>query len=321
MTTFASFMSSLHDPEMDGWIAATSSDIDSVAYVLNVDPHYLSAQVRLHLPYYSRQEIIDRTPTAIVREILHRLRARLESFAALQQTHRELNGSTLVSPSSTLIARGGELIAARSDADAAPVIFGDVPQAFGNSIQKGIHYIHKIRSDTEHHLGLRFADHVAPFCYAAFSRLDRSYLTNALRQALGDLFHETDSVAVMTRAYGYSPTPKNSMSKLFNLSAGALRDTGYNWVITAINPFLGFRGSIFSGSSYAPFATSPMRYNYSSNGDYLTRRTENDACILQRFETPPIAWLVAPLTRRLARRVDSTPIEVYTISDNEYAHG
>ncbi len=318
---FTSFMNSLHDPELDSWIAPTSSDIDSVAYVLNVDPHYLSAQVRLHLPYYSRQEIADRTPTAIVREILHRLRARLDSFAALQQTHRELNGSTLVSPTSTLSARGGELTAARSDVSTATVIFDNVPQAFGESIQRGIHYIHKIRSDTEYHLGLRFSDHVAPFCYAAFSSLDRSYLRVALSQALGSIFEESDRVAVMTRAYGYSPTPKNSMSKLFNLSAGTLRSAGYSWVITALNPFLGFRGSIFSGSSYTPFATSPMRYTYSLNGDYSTRRAETEAHVCQRFTTPPIAWLVSPLTRRLSRRVDSAPIRVYTISDNEYARG
>lgn len=319
--SFSASVEALSRPDIADWIAPTHSDIDSVAYVLNVDPHYLSAQVRLHIPYYSEQDLESTPSIVIVRRILQNIKSALERLSAVHTVHRELNGANLVAPGSVLTSSLGALTAERTDDGAATVAFGEVPASFGMSLQEHIHYIHSARLDTEFQFGLRFADHAAPFCYAAFSALDRAYLLHALRSAVGGAFgDELTKVAVMTRAYGYTPTPKNAMSKLFDLSARALQAAGYNWIITAINPFLGFKGSIFAGASYFPFATSPMKYRYTARGGYSTRRGAIPT-YEQRMITPPILWLARPLGRQQTRRLQKGEVLMYNVTDAEYAGG
>ncbi|MDA8399654.1 MAG: hypothetical protein M0008_06345 [Actinomycetota bacterium] len=323
MTTpdFKEWVERLTVPDLAQWLTPTHSDIDSVAYVLNVDPHYLSAQVRLHIPFYSSEDIQNTPAIVLVRKILHDVRSELEKFALVHAIHRELNGSQLVEPGTTLVTRDGHLEAQGPRAEPQSVEFGPVPRIFGEQIQRQIHYIHQVRDDTEFHLGLRFSEYVGPFCYAAFSPLDRRYLRQALRTSVGSAFDDgADRVAVMTRAYGYTPTPKNSMSKLFDLCARQLRDAGYNWIITAINPFLGFKGSIFSGASYFPFATSPMRYTYTPNGTYIPRRA-GAGTVPQQLDVPPILWLARPLGPHTTRRLQKATTSVYNVSQHEYDAG
>ena len=45
----------------------------------------------------------------------------------------------------------------------------------------------------------------------------------------------------------------------------------YNYIVTAINPNLQFKGSSFLGASYYPFASTEIVYNY-VNGFYSNRR-------------------------------------------------
>ncbi|QCV88014.1 hypothetical protein FEZ32_06245 [Acidipropionibacterium jensenii] len=321
--SFSELVTLLRNEAIDAWLKDASSDIDTVAFVLGVDPQYLRVQVMLHIPFYTWEELQSQGIIVVVRRVLSRLRQELDEFSSIARVHRQLNGADLVRPGALLRSSYGELTAERSDAESSPILFDAVPPAFANSIQKDIHYIHSVRRDTIFHAGLRFIDHPAPFAYAAFSELDRVYLKTALKASMQGTVDVADSrVVVMTRAFGYSPTPKNAMSKLFDLSAQRLQELGYEWIITAINPFLGFKGSIFSGSSYFPFATSPMHYKYTAEGAYITRRrspgVERQE---QRLITPPILWLARPMGRPLRRRLEKANISLYNISDEEYQAG
>jgi hypothetical protein len=113
------------------------------------------------------------------------------------------------------------------------------------------------------------------------------------------------------------------MSKLFDQVAGHFhakhRDVQY--LITALNPFLGFRGSIFLGSSYIPFATSPMAYNYSAHGLYLNRRNAGDISVRQRYVTPPIVWLARSLRGGGPQRALENAHRYYRLGDSEYQGG
>lgn len=197
----------------------------------------------------------------------------------------------------------------------------EVDDVTGLDIQKRMHYIHSERNDTLLHLGLLLDGFDHPLCYAAFSRLDRRYLFDALAHAGVTEELPQPEVAVMTRAFGYNPLPKNAMSKLFEKSAGVLRDSGFHFVITALNPFLGFKGSVFSGSSFIPFATSPMKYWYNGDGMYHNRRTAGQNPIAQKYSTPPIVWMVRALDRRNQRRLESSLRTVVDIGARSYAKG
>lgn len=321
MINLAEVIDSYRVLEVDHMLLRCASDIDTVAHVLDIDRNYLSVQVRLHVPFYRAEEIRDCCDASIVRQILRRLRTSLDSFGTYNATHRELNGIDSM-PDGCSVHGRSQLSIYRAQEIVTSVRFGLVDAHVGMGIQERLHYIHKSREDTRHHTGLFLEGYSEPICYAAFSALDRQYLFNSLNQKglLDTLGIEESQVGVMTRAFGFSPLPKNAMSKLFDRSCVVLRNDGFRLVVTAVNPFLSFRGSVFSGSSFIPFATSPMQYWYSEDGYYLNRRSAG-AAFPQEFETPPILWLVRGLDTKASRAVDALELPLYDVEYQEYVDG
>ena len=311
------------DPLTNDVVYSHASDIDTVAYVLGIDHNYLSSQVRLHIPWYSESDIRESGGVNVIRQVLAQLRNELSDFSVNYKVHRALNGIDTFAGNARLIKENGELIISDSSKINQKVRFGKVPAAFGLEIQTSMHYIHHARFDTKYHLGLTLEDYVAPLCYASFSDNDRKYLEKALIETLPAGCSTPHKVTVMTRAFGYNPLPKNMMSTLFSASAKLLKKDGYDYIITALNPYLGFTGSIFWGASYFPFATSPMAYIYDRYGKYLNRRNSSpNSVIPQKYNTPPILWLVHPLNRRdlnIWEQVEE--YSIYNVSPEEYAEG
>lgn len=311
------------DALTDQVVYSHASDIDTVAYVLGIDHNYLSSQVRLHIPWYSKEELQEANGVVVIRQVLAQLRNELSDFSVNYKVHRALNGIDTLAGNAQLIKNNGEMLIADSSKKNRIVEFCNIPPAFGLEIQKSMHYIHHARVDTNYHFGLTLNEYVAPLCYASFSDNDRQYLANALLNALPQGCSRPRKITVMTRAFGYNPLPKNMMSTLFSCSAKKLKNDGYDYIITALNPYLGFKGSIFWGASYFPFATSPMVYIYDKYGKYLNRRNSTSGNVInQRYKTPPILWLVHPLNRRDLNIWENTKdYVIYNVSQEEYAKG
>lgn len=311
------------DALTDEVVYSHASDIDTVAYVLGIDHNYLSSQVRLHIPWYSADEIKTADGLITIRQILAQLRNELSEFGINHKVHRALNGIDSIAGNAQLKKKNGQMWIEDSSKKRPEVKFCNIPAAFGLEIQQSMHYIHHARYDTRFHFGLTLKDYVAPLCYASFSDNDRMYLENALISALPEGCSKPKRIAVMTRAFGYNPLPKNMMSTLFSCSAKVLKDEGYDYIVTALNPYLGFKGSIFWGASYFPFATSPMTYIYDKYGSYINRRSSSpDEVVVQKYTTPPILWLVHPLRRSDLNVMEKTSeLNIYHISASEYANG
>lgn len=317
-----SIINKYQDAKIDSIVYSHASDIDTVAHVLGIDSNYLSSQVRLHIPWYSEEDLTKKNGLRTIREILARLKSDLSEFNVNYRVHRKLNGIDSIAGSAQILKKGSSIWIEDSSQKRTEVFFSDIPAPFGIEIQKTMHYIHHAREDTVYHFGLILEKYIAPLCYAAFSELDRQYLLNALTHFLPDTCTSPKRVVVMTRAFGYNPLPKNMMSTLFSCSSKNLREKGYDYIITALNPFLGFRGSIFWGASYFPFATSPMKYIYDRYGSYINRRSATSNTIEQNYVTPPILWLVHPLKRRDLNILENRKeFELYDISESEYRNG
>ena len=252
-------------------------------------------QVRLLLPQYSEAELRAIGGQRVVREVLNTLRSELQGFEAYYKRHRTLNRIDELSADFKLKGRRDNLCLVSPSNDESRIIsFIEVDPVYGIEIQNEIHYIHQAREDTSHHFGLAIEDLVFPLCYCAISPCDRYYQRSALSQWVGENV-QLSEIAVLTRAYGYSPLPKNMMSKLFDLMTKRLAETtSYKYLITALNPFLGYKGSIFLGASFVPFARSPLMYHYTSDGLYANRR-RGGAKKDQKYSTPPIIWLCRPV--------------------------
>ncbi len=309
------------DEHIDSIVYSNASDIDSVALVLGIDRNYLSSQLRLHLPWFTEDELSDENALETIRYALKKLKSSLEDYDLNYKLHRKLNGIDSLVGEYHVVDKNRQMKIVDDNGNERKVFFSSIPGEFGIEIQKTLHYIHHPRLDTNYHFGLILEEYATPLCYASFSDLDRDYLYKALCNALPEGCSKPKKVSVMTRAFGYNPLPSNMMSKLFSKSSNKLLDLGYDYIITAVNPFLGFKGSIFSGSSYFPFATSPMQYLYDKDGLYLNRRNANGASKvnIQKYATPPIIWLVHP-TERKNRNIfeNCSDIKMYNIAAEEY---
>lgn len=310
------------DEQIDSIVYSHASDIDTVAHVLGIDSNYLSSQVRLHIPWYSDEDLTEKNGLSTIREILSHLKADLSDFNVNYRVHRKLNGIDSIAGNAQVLKKRNDIWIEDSSIKRPQIFFSDIPAPFGIEIQKSMHYIHHAREDTIFHFGFILEKYIAPLCYAAFSELDRKYLIDALTYFLPDACTTPKKVVVMTRAFGYNPLPKNMMSTLFSCSSKRLKESGYDYIITALNPFLGFRGSIFLGASYFPFATSPMKYIYDRYGSYINRRSATLNIIEQNYATPPILWLVHPLKRRDLNILENLEdFVLYDISKAEYHNG
>lgn len=322
-------ISSLRDNDIDDLIYSCASDIDTIAKVLCIDPNYLSVQVRILLPFYSENDIKNAIKTSkikIIRDVLVKLRYSLGDFENNYKLHRENNGIDTL-PENLQVFDKADNIIAKNENTAFNLRFGLVKKDIGYSIQNNLHYIHKHREDTKFHFGIFLENYDYPICYCAISKCDREYQTKSLSLAIQDENINPNSVYVMTRAFGFTPLPHNMMSKLFDYSIKFIKNHHRSekedypkYIITALNPFLGFNGGIFLGSSYTPYATSPMEYKYSENGLYLNRRNNDGVIMNQKYNTPPIVWLVRPLTNDARKKVDNIKY-LYQVSEEEYKKG
>jgi len=325
------FIGNLSPSDINERVLRHASDIDTVASVLGIDPNYLSVQVRLMIPYYTRKEIFDSEGPQVnfIREILRKLRLSLERFEVNYLSFRKANGSDLLKnlfeesrKEFKTIQKGNDFYITNGIRE-INIRFGEVDEFTGISIQNNLHYIHKYRKDTKFHFGLFLEGYNKPICYCAFSVCDREYQARALSLATNsDIIPE--DIYVMTRAFTFSPAPKNLMSKLFERSIKFIQQNNReatnktpSYIITALNPFLGFNGSVFLGSNFKVFATSPMKYKYSTEGLYLNRRSKANDIVNQSLSTPPIVWLATHITKSARKRLENMRF-IYNINEAEY---
>lgn len=320
-------INSLRDSRVDYLISTYASDIDTVARVLGIDPSYLSVQVRILLPFYNSNQIHLASPSSeiyLIREVLTKLRKSLESFE-VKYLHHKLNNGIDNLPADLQVFDKANTLMVKNKEASYEIRFKLVDESIGFDIQDSLHYIHKRRKDTKFHFGLFLEGYDYPICYCAISKCDRKYQATSLSKVIGeDIPH--DNIYVMTRSFGFSPLPHNMMSKLFDNTVKYIRnyhrsDSNYpKYLITALNPFLGFNGGIFLGSSFTPYATSPMEYRYNEGGLYLNRRSDIGKIINQSYSTPPIVWLARPLTIESRKKLENIK-HYYLIDKNEYGGG
>ncbi len=183
-----------------------------------------------------------------------------------------------------------------------------------------MHYIRSFRDDNVINYGLYIEDAEVPYACVSFSACKRGYQLDSLNN-ICELSLKPSNVLSMTRAYGFNGAPHNSMSKLFHLSHEQIKKDfpDCKAIITAMNPFLGFQGGIFTGASYYPYALSPMEYWYDEKGLYIPR---SKGINLQKSETPPIIWLAHGINRDVAISIEAIDIgKIQTIGQAEYRLG
>lgn len=234
---------------------------------------HLKMSLALHLLQFTPEEIshgLEAEEDSLITKGARELAAWLRSkIAGLPTELREL---VLEEPRKTKVSKTesryqevsgeGEVV--------ADLVFSAVKPEVGLLIQEKLHYIGCVRADTQFHFGLFREGGRYPIAYAAFSKLDRNYLGNALPEEV-----DRSGVLVLTRLYGVNNAPRNTLSSLIGLCIHHFQHNfgqlGFTAIITTVNPNVFFTGAVFKASNFSPYISVPFQPLY-YKGKYLTRR-------------------------------------------------
>lgn len=284
---------------------------------LGVVAKYVTTQALLHLPYHAPEDITENS-SDVLRDIDVKVVNLGEDYGnAYSRLHSDTEMS-LITSEATL--KGRNILSLHEEASTIPVRFDGVPVYIADDINNHLHYIRSTRNDGVANYGLFIDNAETPYASVSFSRCKRGYQVDALNQATG-LNLEPEQVLSMTRAFTFNNAPKNSMSKLFHQSHNRIKQEfpDIRAIVTALNPYTGFEGGIFTGASYTAYALSPMEYWYDANGYYVPR---SKGVQLQKTETPSIIWLAHGMDKSTIKAIENLPTEdIKHVTQDEYRKG
>ncbi len=145
-------------------------------------------------------------------------------------------------------------------------------------IENHLHYLKSFRYDADTHIGLFLENYKCPIGYLGLSKVDREDKIYSLGKFIGTTI--TNDIYEVTRVYGCKNIPKNSISALMSYCSKLLKEKDIDYLITAVNPYLGFTGSSLLASNFIPFSLRNTQYNYNDNYDYITKRASKSNKIL-----------------------------------------
>lgn len=308
----------LRPPEpIQQFLEANEEWVQTRARQLGIVAKYVTTQALLHLPYYSPEAMIKTSPD-VLRDIDMKVVNLGEDYSnAYNKLHNDTEMSLVTSEASL---KGRNLLSLHEEASIIPVRFDTVPVYVADEINNRLHYIRSTRNDSIANYGLFIDNAETPYASVSFSQCERGYQVDALNHATG-LNLKPDQILSMTRAFTFNNAPKNSMSKLFQQSHCRIKQEfpGIRAIVTALNPYTGFHGGIFTGASYTPYALSPMEYWYDAYGYYVPR---SKGVHPQKTETPPIIWLAHGMDKPATRVIDNLAIaNIRHITQSEYQKG
>jgi len=135
-------------------------------------------------------------------------------------------------------------------------------EAVGESISNN-HYLGYSRPDgiaTVYRHGYR----LNPAAVAVLSPFDYPALVPLLPQGVGQ-------VEVLSRGLGIDGIPAGTMSSIYSAAARDARHRGVDYIVTYVNPFLGFNGASFRGANFAPIGSDQIGLEYLDD-EYVTER-------------------------------------------------
>ncbi|MGC4943004.1 hypothetical protein ACLQ2O_33955 [Kribbella sp. DT2] len=165
-----------------------------------------------------------------------------------------------------------------------------IPERWGRLISENLHYLGVARSDAEH-WALRSPESGAVHCYGCVSQVGFEGKRQAIDQVLGS---PMTRIVSLSRVYAFPSRPRNAISYLI---ARLLRTSRMareaDWVITTVDPNLGF-----SGSSYTSAGWKVLHQYTSQRYDYLDANFVTPGQLARRFGTTDRSVLSKQLGRR-----------------------
>lgn len=187
--------------------------------------------------------------------------------------------------------KGGEL----------PFRIDSVSVMQGHVIESELHYMRCQADPGIIRQGLYLSEHQWPIFYLSGGVLDRRYKVEALERALQEVVHIEECVN-LSRIFGIGKLPRNVISVMISYLSDQISESA-RFIITAVNPFLGFSGVSMLSSGFRPFALCPVAYGYDTDGNYSSRRRGQAQKAL--WNPPPNMLFVRGTTAESRRLLDN----------------
>jgi hypothetical protein len=270
------------------------SDIDSamqnwkrelllISKEIGVPHEEVLKQVKLHIPLLTYHTVKNSSSIKFPNELKEILFKRFEGYLEKFNTYLENSGAIFFKNEESRISGKNIKIGQKNLFN---INFSEVSTDIGQYIEKHLHYLRVERKNVIARFGLFIGNNPFPICYMSFCTLDRYYKALGLAYALESKIKKLE-VVNLARVYGFGRLPKNSISKLISWCSDRFKQKRLKFIITAVNPLLGFNGSSMFGSGFRPFAFCPVDYVYNNEGVYISRRLSEVASERAKFDTPP----------------------------------
>ena len=256
-------------------------------------------QVLLHLPQFTANDI--RYANQMPPRLSSTVEKRLTKANQSRQSYLDTSKST------PLLFENWKVYSSqlhlRSDCgQSLQYTFNTVPESIGLHIESNLHYMQSPSRVARFRFGMFLEGTDHPFCYLSCAPLDRAYKVRCLEESLNQKV-DPHLFLNICRIWGIGNLPTNTISVLISWVANELRQLGYRFLLTAVNPMLGFTASSTLASGFAPYSLAPVAYGYDASGSYTTRR--NGALAFAKLSTPPNILFINGTTKQSRAIVSS----------------
>jgi hypothetical protein len=291
--------------------SAWSEQIEEIASRYGIGINLVWLQICLHAPLYDETQLLQggRIPGSLLATVTSRLESYLEKY----KLFLEKCGADLLQDHLEKVAIDNNRIRSPSGISFSFRI-ATVDQDSGEFIESNLHYLHSPISSTEHRYGIFLDDFTLPICYVSAAIVDRQYKIDSLSAAIsGEV--RSDQVLNIARIYGFGHLPKNAISVLLSYVTRQLAKSNIKYVVTAVNPMLGFSGTSMLASGFKPYTLCPVAYGYCRDGFYRTRR--HNQILSAQLKTPPNVLFVRGITKDSRKKVEQIS-SIFIISSQLY---
>lgn len=270
--------------EVEKLINTIKNDIEKYSYNSGIPYDIIEKQVRLHLPCFEKS-YFHMGSTFFKDYIVPILNKRFESFKEKYADYLNKCGADLIPDCKGVLNKQDGIKIKYENGVIYNVLFSEVGEDNGKFIESKLHYLRSPRENAICRYGLFIKGHEMPICYASFCDVDRKNKIAGLEDYFGNEI-SGKTVIEMSRVYGFGRLPYNSISMLIDFASNKIKRLNKNYIITAVNPFIGFNGKSIMASGFIPYVLRPVAYSYSPDNLYKTRR-QGIQINTGKWDTPP----------------------------------
>jgi len=256
--------------QIDTYVIEQENIITEYSRKNNIDIKEIKKQIRLHLPKFEIIHIKDNNFWC--NELEPILNNRFKSYTVDFTNYLNECGYKRISSGNFKIKNN--VIFEENSNENIDIDIREVEENEAIFIEEKLHYLHTCRTDGFYRIGLYIKGYKLPICYMSFCKIDRIDKLETIKKSLNINNLDSSKIIELSRVFGCGNLPSNTISFLIAFGTRYYRNLGYKYMITAVNPYLGYRGTSIMASNFLPFAIRPVKYIYSTiTGEYAPIRT------------------------------------------------